>query len=507
MNIEIVEPHIARVNPLEFLLTNCKGWPKMTDDVRRLRPLNGETNADSSVKALGGAYWVDRKSIMTEAGKLQKWAECLLLEPGALQGQWTPPIPCFYDHPTKDNIIGIPRFWGLSIFGEPSIDIRTVGCEIETNAISLRPLQEKAVEQTLQSLNVYGGATIIADCGFGKTRLALALCAALKRRTLILCNRELLMIQWASVFRELMPQVKIAWLQGTPSLSKKQVKVNMEYYLGPMEHHDVCIASIETLIEADVPKSFLASFGLVIVDECHHLAAATLVHALPLLPARYIVGLSATPDRRDGLEHALYWLSGPASFVYKRLPEITGISGSVEVFKVVADCNNREKMYVNGQMAFAEMLTMLTLDDRRNKIILDLLVNFIDRKKIIVVSGLVAHCIALKDAMTERLDKLGLKAALMAGPKIDAELAKDPNTKFVFATYSLLEEGYDDPVLDTLVLATPRSRIQQTIGRIERTHEGKLTPIVFDVVDNFSVYPSMWAKRKKFYSSRGFEIK
>jgi len=163
--------------------------------------------------------------------------------------------------------------------------------------------------------------------------------------------------------------------------------------------------------------------------------------------------------------------------------------------------NNREKMYVNGQMAFAEMLTMLSQDIRRNKIILDILVdNIATRRKIIVVSGLVGHCIALKEAMAA----VGHQGALMAGPKIDAELAKLPDTKLVFATYSLLEEGYDDPLLDTLILATPRSRIQQTIGRIERTHDGKLRPLVFDVVDDFSVYPSMWAKRKTFYKSRGF---
>jgi len=512
MDIEIVEPviHASKANPLQTLLESCIGWPVESENVKRLRPLNEcTTYRNSNVKALGGAYWVDRVAVMTPAGKLQKWAECLLLEPGAISGQWTPPIQCFYDHPTKNDIIGIPRFFGLSSFGLPEKDIRTVGDSwpVQNETIDLRPLQAQAVEQTLKSLEIYGGATVIADCGFGKTRLALALSTAIKRRTLILCNRELLMIQWASVFTELLPTLRLSWLQGSVSLHKKTVKVGSMHFLGPSEKHDVCIASIETLIEADVPKTLLSSFGLVIVDECHHLAAATLVHALPLLPARYVVGLSATPDRRDGLEHALYWLSGPASFVYKRLPEITGISNTVEIHKIVADCNNREKMYLNGQMAFAEMLTMLSEDYRRNKIILDILVDNIKcRQKIIVVSGLVAHCVALKEAMTERLQANGFQAALMAGPKIDSELAKLPTTKMVFATYSLLEEGYDDPALDTLILATPRSRIQQTIGRIERSHYGKLKPVVFDVVDAFSVYPSMWAKRKKFYKSRGFNI-
>jgi superfamily II DNA or RNA helicase len=70
----------------------------------------------------------------------------------------------------------------------------------------------------------------------------------------------------------------------------------------------------------------------------------------------------------------------------------------------------------------------------------------------------------------------------------------------------MLEEGYDDPWLDTLLLVTPRSRIQQVVGRIERSRDNKLRPLVFDFVDFFSIWPNMWYKRKSFYASRGFEI-
>jgi superfamily II DNA or RNA helicase len=94
----------------------------------------------------------------------------------------------------------------------------------------------------------------------------------------------------------------------------------------------------------------------------------------------------------------------------------------------------------------------------------------------------------------------------MAGPHTETAKAKSKDTRIVFATYSMLEEGYDDPLLDTLVLATPRSRIQQTVGRIERTHEGKLRPLVLDFVDPLALYENMWRKRLKFYRSRGFSL-
>ena len=515
---------------LSDLLNKCKGYPvacgslkELQEAPRRMYTLEGPKLA-SELKALGGVYWVSKCALLkpaaaangkkAAAGALQPFAEPLILEPQTAPGQWAPKIRCFYDHPTRDDVIGVPRFWGLSVFGPPTKDIRTLGVPMSyTPHISLRDLQVRAVDQTLATLQTYGGASVIADCGFGKTRLAMALASALGRKALILCNREVLMLQWAEVVRSLTTW-RVSWLQGSDSIAKETVKVGTgpeaPRFPGASVPADVCIGSIDTLLEGQVPKSILETFGLVIVDEAHHLAAATLVHALPLVPARYVVGLSATPDRRDGLEHALYWLAGPASFVYKRLPSITGIHGAVMVHKVTPQgCANREKMYANGQLAFAEMTTALSEDPRRNKYILDAIVDSLaaGRKKIIVVSALVAHCQALQEAMAARLaGSTALRMALMAGQTVQSALAKDPTTQVVFATYAMLEEGYDDPVLDTLVLATPRSRVQQTVGRIERSHEGKLRPLVIDIADPFSIYPSMWFKRAHFYKSRGFTI-
>lgn len=511
-HIEIITsgPQVSEPNldsALNDLLVKSKGCPKpATEDKRDLTQFWTTKPLESPVKALGGVYWVS-KAIVFDGRKLRPEWSAIEMQPATMPGQWASSIKAYYEHPSKPDVVGLPRFLGLSMFGQPKQDLRVLGMPLSSMPdlrSSLRPLQTKAVDQTVASLEAYGGASIIADCGFGKTRIAMALIAALGRKTLVLCNREVLMLQWADVVAELSPWT-ISWLQGSAGLDKKRIKVGPKYFAGPCEPSDVCIASIDTLIEGLVDRNLLATFGTVIVDEAHHLSAASLVHALPLVPARYVVGLSATPDRRDGLEHGLYWLAGPTSFVYKRLPSITGLKDTVLVQKLSArGLNEREKMYASGQLAFAEMLTLLSEDTRRNKMLLDAIVECLpERRKIIVVSALVAHCKMLYDAIAA----VGHgPLALMAGPNIESLKAKDPSTRIVFATYSLLEEGYDDPVLDTLVLATPRSRIQQTIGRIERTLEGKLRPMVIDLVDHFSVYPNMWAKRHSFYKSRGFEI-
>lgn len=529
-DIEIVDdapppgPPPAPTDALALLLESCKGHPRQYETLREL--LDGPTKLwalrrgaagtvlpklPSDTKALGGVYWVSKSALQKSATKWHPFADCLTLEPLAMPGQWAPKIRCWYSHPTREDILGVPRFWGLSMFGAPDKDIRTQGHALSYRPpIDLRDLQKLAVAQSLEALAEWGGATVVADCGFGKTRLAVGLASALGRKTLILCNREVLMLQWADVIKSLTTW-QVSWLQGSDSLEKDTVKVGTgpeaPRFLGAKTPADICIGSIDTLIEGAVPKAIIETFGTVIVDEAHHLAAATLVHALPLLPARNVVCLSATPDRRDGLEHALYWLGGPATFVYKRLPSITGIHGAVVVRKVVPQgCANREKMYANGQLAFAEMTTALSEDVLRNKYILDAIVDALaaGRRKIIVVSALVAHCGALQEAMKAR--DASLTSALMAGPTVQSVLAKAPDTRLVFATYAMLEEGYDDPVLDTLVLATPRSRVQQTVGRVERTHEGKLTPLVIDIADGFSIYPNMWFKRAHFYKSRGFAI-
>jgi superfamily II DNA or RNA helicase len=167
-----------------------------------------------------------------------------------------------------------------------------------------------------------------------------------------------------------------------------------------------------------------------------------------------------------------------------------------------------EKIYPSGQMAFAEMITGLSECAARNNHIVRALIDLLpQRRKLIVVSALVHHCDVLRGSVLEALGHdAAVSTALMAGPTVETAKAKDPSTKIVFATYSMLEEGYDDPVLDTLLLATPRSRIQQTVGRIERTMEGKLRPLVVDFVDPFSVFPNMWYKRLAFYRSRGFLV-
>ena len=383
----------------------------------------------------------------------------------------------------KPEYFGLPRYLGMSLFGIPKDDRRVLGEPIEaTFQKDLFPQQQDIVNNVLEVLRSWGGATLIADCGVGKTGMAIYILSILKRKTCILCNRDLLMTQWAESLTKFLGPVKISYIQGSDHVDLSG---------------DIVIASIGTVIKLE--RKQLISFGLVIIDEMHHLAAQSLVWSVPLFQAKYTLGLTATPQRSDGLENVLYWLAGPAACVYQRIPELTGKSGTVLIQKVLfSDGLKEEVLYHNGTLGFSSMITKLTEDPKRNELLKGLIQSVLSRKRIIVVTSIVEHAKLLQSFFPEEA------SALLAGSHKDRDKAKV--VKLVFASYSMLEEGYDDPEFVILILAPPRSTIQQTIGRIERESPGKAVPVVIDLVDNFSLFPNMYWKRQKFYTSRGFSI-
>ena len=290
---------------------------------------------------------------------------------------------------------------------------------------------------------------------------------------------------------------KIGWLQG------KTIDV---------DDKDIVISSIDSLSDGKYSKDILSQFGLVIVDECHHIAALTLSQVMPQIPAKYVLGISATPERNDGLEHVIYWLLGPCAFVYKRLPSITGISHTVNVKQVIfSDGQDKSdaKMW-NGQLAFAEMINRLADDEQRNRVLVDIILTSYKegRRKILVVSSIVQHAKLLRERLINHTSKIVTEHdvfSIFGGTKQEVvRKSKTDAARVVFASYAYVGEGYDDSSIDTMVLALPRSSIQQIIGRCERVHEGKLVPVVYDLIDDFSIFESMSYKRQKFYKSRGF---
>lgn len=395
-------------------------------------------------------------------------------------------------------MVGVPKFFGLSAFGRPAQDLRSDGRLIATawnEDVSLRPEQASGLAKTHDTLAHWGGAFFVADCGFGKSVVIARLVHETKRRAMIVVPRLTLVQQMLQDFggvasdrKPLLSGCRVGVLQGS-----------WDKCGASLDSCDVVIASLDSLAQFTFPQSFWQTFGLVVFDEAHHMAAKTLSAILPHVPCKRIVGFSATPNRKDGLEPVLFWLLGPTSFVFQRLPCVTGKMHTVVVKRVRGE-PIQDVFRWGGQLAFTDMLTAVASHEGRNARLVALATELLQtRKKVLLISAFRDHCDVLADALRAHTSV----RVLHGGKK---RVRDEEECPCLVATYGLLEEGFDDPDLDTVVLCTPRSTVQQTVGRIERSKEGKATPLVVDVVDSNPVFFAMWNKRRNFYVSRGFQV-
>ena len=546
---------------------------------------------ETETPILSGLYWV-HKSILNNDGNEHSrvawykrapwWSE---LAPVPASNPLNPipakPLRLAFAHPTDTDWVGLPRFWGMAMYGLPERDKRFMGDALGadvTLAMPLRPLQQDAMAAAIKSCAEWGGAFLQADCGFGKTPTALGIIVALGRKAMFVCNRSELMRQavddivgapsrWpdGSEASDKERQVCEQCLSGVatgvaanesdgeqPQMSIKRQKLTLQpcakcgssdtplhtqtastprnawlpgarvaLLRGQWEPDkrgrkekelrdaDIIVCCINSLALCTYPAWLLESVGTVVIDEAHHIAAATLSQALPRLPARNIVALSATPNRSDGLERVLFWLLGPRCFVYERTPATTGIWGAVKVAFVEYEGGPRQEIvYKDGRLGFAAMTVALSKDAQRNVLLVKLGCQSLSdgRARILVLTSFVEHLQALRALLVNELgaDAVGILHGTVSAH--ERTRARGANVKIIVATYSFIEEGYDDDTLDTLILATPRSRVQQSVGRIERTRAGKAVPLVLDIVDTWSIYARMRYKRRAFYKSRGFSI-
>jgi Hom_end-associated Hint/Type III restriction enzyme, res subunit len=315
------------------------------------------------------------------------------------------------------------------------------------------------------------------------TTCALALAAHLKVRTMIVVHKEFLANQWAERIKEFCPGSTIGRVQCD--------KLELE--------NDFVIAMIQTMCTREHEPDAFTSIGLVIVDEAHHIGAPAFSQFMFKLCPKYTLGLTATPERKDGLTRLLYWFMGPNFFTVERENQ-----KQVMVVPVNFDCPEyREAPPLSriGKINLAEVVNRLADNPARNKIILKIVEDLKkENRKILILSDRREHCFWL----TEHIEGSGL---YIGGMK-EEELAQSEKQQVIVATFTLAHEGLDIPALDTVILSTPHSDVKQAVGRIMRETKGKLhDPVIYDFVDNWSVLWAMYNKRLKMYQESGFAIK
>ena len=280
----------------------------------------------------------------------------------------------------------------------------------------------------------------------------------------------------------------------------------------------VDIASFQSLSGKDrqtgepIVKGLVRNYGLIICDECHHAAAPQLELILKSAPAKYVYGLSATPERSDGLTRALSMLCGPLRYVID--PKAQAIQQGIQRIVRPRFTGIRLPAYEPGA-SFNQILDLLCTHAARNELIVnDAIEAASNGRHPLVLTKRKKHA----EELFGMLKNQGHEPVLLTG-EIDAKERKtilsslprfEHEHRIIVATESLLGEGFDLSYLDTLLIATPISwdgSITQQAGRLHRSHEGKRRVEIFDYVDlSIPMLARMYQKRLKTYAKLGYEV-
>ena len=359
--------------------------------------------------------------------------------------------------------------------------------------VQLRPYQNDAVEELVSEHQ----GLVIAPCGAGKTMIGLGAMTRFGTRTIVLVHTNDLAKQWEDRIKA--------------QLRTEDGEVPHVTMWGGGKKDDsgqVVIAMIQSLAKQrwDELHEWGKQFGMCIVDEAHHIPANSFSHVMMAMPAQVRLGLTATPDRPDGLSRILYWHFG------KELTRIT-TKQLIEEGRVLAPTVKFQitTWYPDSKMDWPKLVTKMCKDERRNQQILEMIDDLTQEgRQVLVLSDRVQHCIDMAEKVADR----GTSAAALVGKmskKRRAETLAAADAKelqVIFAT-TVADEGLDLPGLDTLILTTPTKamgRIQQRIGRIMRTAENKKEPLVIDLVDYSKPLFYLHKKRARFYRELGCTV-
>ena len=368
----------------------------------------------------------------------------------------------------EDDVLKVLEEQGVSIH----IDDKTcIGTPID---VQFKGTLREAQETAMRNMLAHDIGTLSATTAFGKTVFALAMIAQRKVNTLILVHNKALLEQWEQRIEEFL-DINENIESDDRRKSRKPKSVVGLLHSGKNTLHDLIdIALIQSCLDDDGVKPFVKRYGMVIVDECHHVSSVSFEQVLKQVMARYICGLTATPIRKDGHQPIIFMQCGRIRYTADASTQI-----SRQSFKriLVPRFTTYRNINPDDKDSFALTIQKLAEDEVRNALIVNDVKKVLQEKRTpLVLTSLTSHVrrlaqmlesttehvVTLVGADSRKEKKLAMERLLSIPPS---------ESMVVVATGKYIGEGFDYPRLDTLFLALPiswKGNIQQYAGRLHR---------------------------------------
>ena len=404
-------------------------------------------------------------------------------------------VPRYKVYKEVEDALYLPKHFGIEKYGPVKTSTRNVPQTPDEHWVfrgKLRDVQIPVVDSFLKPTPHDG--IISLHTGGGKTVCALYIASQVKMPTLIIVHNTFLRDQWFERIGMFLPNARVGRIQGETL---------------DVEGRDIVVAMLQTLSMKELDISTFKPFGLVIVDECHHIASEVFVQAMPKVTSRYHLGLSATPTRKDGLMFVGHWFLGPLLY-----NSDTGSKQDDDVHVEVYEYKNddptfNEIIYNNqGVMFTTLMINKLAEEKGRTKWLAEILEDVLaesSKRQILVLTDRVQHT---KDILAALPEEIRLRSAVLS-QELNASKRSEAcsSCSVLIATYAMCKEGFDVPTLNTLLMATPRPDVDQIVGRILRVEKSARTisPLILDVVD--PQFRRQFQERNSLYTKRNYSVK
>jgi superfamily II DNA or RNA helicase len=398
----------------------------------------------------------------------------------------------------SDNKIYMPKCYGLNKFGLPTHNNLNDGLDCPNLIFngSIRDIQKKPIESFIEAAKNPSklGGLISVPCGFGKTIMSIYISCYFKKKTLFISHKDFLNSQFITSIKDFVPKATIGKIQGK---------------IIDIEGKDIVIATLQSLAMREYDSSIFKDFGLVIIDECHHIASEVFSRAFRKMNIKITLGLSATLNRKDGLRKVFEWYLGKSVYTHKS--DKNGSEMIVQVHKYFSPAIEYSaiKTFYNGTPNTVACINNICNYKPRTLLIIEILQDILKNepeRKILILSERKNQLKDLEELIKEK--EIASYGYYVGGMKM-SDLDISATKQIILATYQMSSEGLNIPTLNTVILASPISDIQQSIGRIlrEKKEDRKYTPLCIDIYDELSVFKFKGYKRLKYYKTNKYLIK